>query len=130
MRMRGCVAPHKSSMTSDSGLVTTLRNIQKHAISQRRRAIATAASIMKAVMPICACTYLKLYQADGILIISRTPAVVSVPTGARFGLKVLTNITHATVSTTADTVFAIMAATTGLSSGRGPSTSNDTGQYR
>ena len=113
MRMRGCVAPHKSSMTNDSGLVTMLRNIQKHAINQPRRAIATAVSIMKAVMPICACTYLKLYQADGMLIISRTPAVVNVPTGASFGLNVLTNSTHAIVSTTADTVFAIMAATVG-----------------
>ncbi|MEJ2626461.1 MAG: hypothetical protein P8Z80_18700 [Pseudolabrys sp.] len=48
-----------------------------------------------------------------MLIVNNTLAVVSVPTGASSGLNVLTNSTHAIVSTTADTVLAIKAGTVG-----------------
>ena len=130
MRIFGCVAPHNSSITSDKGLMMTLRNIQTHASSQCRRAIAAAASIMKAVMPICACTYLKLNQAAGILIISRMPASCSVSAVGRSGSNARNSAMLARLSTIAATVMAMAAAATGGNSGSGPSTNSDTGQYR
>ena len=130
MRRRGCTAPHNSSITSDSGLVTTLRNSQSAALSQCRRAIAAAASIMKAVMPICAWTYLKLYQAAAMLISSRMPARLTISPIGRSGSKALSKATLARLKRIADTTMATAAAVVASSIGRGPSANSDTGQYR
>ena len=128
--MRGCVAPHSSSITSDSGLMMTLRKSERQASSQCRRAIAAAAIIMKAVIPICACTYLKLNQAAGMLIISRMPARLSTSARGRSGHSAHIKTMLAILSVSAAKSMAMAAAATGDNIGNGPSTRSDTGQYK